>query len=157
MHLSLGIDESSFHLLRDYICGFFQGDAKAFVESVTPQLLSNLSQFLYFCDSLPSVVQVGHCYRNTEAAVTALKILLTVSFMEDTPIVEEEDGIRIQPRKRKPKYQKHTAKKSKALILDPRPFEILGFQAPSSQTEADNLAIELLNILRGILNVCSIA
>ncbi|KAF9064527.1 hypothetical protein BDP27DRAFT_1425729 [Rhodocollybia butyracea] len=134
-----GIDEPSFNLLRDYICSFFQGDAKAFVGSVAPQLLRNLSQFLYFCDSLPSVVQVGDCYRNIEAAVTALEILLTASFMEEIPIVEEED--------------KHTPKKSQALLLDPRPFKIFGFQAPSSQIEADNLATELLSILKGILNV----
>ncbi|KAF9067282.1 hypothetical protein BDP27DRAFT_1328979 [Rhodocollybia butyracea] len=139
------------HLFRDYIYTLFRGETRAFVESFALQLLTKLSHFLYFHESPLSSLKVQECYRNIEAAVSVFKMLLTADFVDDR-LVTEEDSTRIRARKHKQKPKRHEQTKSKAFVLDTKPFEVLGLQAPSTRTDADSISVVLLDILKDILN-----
>lgn len=117
----------------------------------------NLSHFLYFHDMPPSILQsqdlIRTYYQTVQNAPVVLKSLSMAEFSEDSSIPEDEQvnsfGIRIR---RKPKGQKHTRTKSKA--LDPKPFKSLGLEVPSTRFEAEKLTLQVLKTLENIFNVC---
>ncbi|KAJ3877376.1 hypothetical protein F5051DRAFT_453113 [Lentinula edodes] len=148
------VHDDAFNLLRAHISDLFQ-EPKLFGESVALELLVNLSHFLYFHDMPPSILQsqdlIRTYYPTVQNAPVVLKSLSMAEFSEDSSIPEDGQvnsfGIRVR---RKPKGQKHTRTKSKA--LDPKPFKSLGLEVPSTRFEAEKLTLQVLKTLENILN-----
>ncbi|KAJ3777202.1 hypothetical protein FB446DRAFT_718464 [Lentinula raphanica] len=152
------VQDNAFNLIQTHIIGLFEAESDLVADSLVLELLTNLSQFMYFHDLPPSVAQHQELLRNyyptIQNAVIVLKLLNKANFGEVVPETHDEDkedefldGIRIR---RKKKATRHTRAKSK--VLDPKPFKSLGLQIPSNQVEARTIAIQLLHSLKFILD-----
>ncbi|KAJ3758111.1 hypothetical protein EV360DRAFT_83381 [Lentinula raphanica] len=152
------VQDNAFNLIQTHIIGLFEAESDLVADSLVLELLTNLSQFMYFHDLPPSVAQHQELLRNyyptIQNALIVLKLLNKANFGEVVPETHDEDkedefldGIRIR---RKKKATRHTRAKSK--VLDPKPFKSLGLQIPSNQVEARTIAIQLLQSLKFILD-----
>ncbi|KIK71556.1 hypothetical protein GYMLUDRAFT_33762 [Collybiopsis luxurians FD-317 M1] len=149
------INDDAFSPIKSCIFSTFKTEKDPLTECVGFQLLTILSQFLYFHPAAPSILKVQELittnYRTVEGAAVLLKLLSSMDFVEEMPSpAEEQEDFGFRVRTRRPKGKKHTRAKSKA--VDPKPFKNLGFQIPSNQTEAGQLKVQLLETLENILD-----
>jgi hypothetical protein len=129
-----------------------------FLASLAAALVARLQEFYLRLPSLDLPRSLDACHRSVPLALNALSALNELKFDVEAPTStqhsKEIDGIRCKQPQRKAKHAKRQSRIN--LFTDTAPFDAIGRDVPRTKEEADQMAAQILEDQKGVLEVCNL-
>lgn len=142
--------------LNDWLVETFPSKPRDFASSLASHILLHLSQ-QFWALAYPRV-GLDECHRAVDLALPVLRAIPLMSFPNDEAVEEVPEDLDFGfVVKRKSQRQKKAARRNNRIpFVDPKPFDNLGVEVPTSLLGAEELARGILDDQKRILQVCDL-